>query len=168
MDLVRESGNEVIVNNPVIPNEQNEAVMKEASDSVFSGLQNLMNNRGPVGLKSLFNGVQNREIDNQELQEVTNQFSGNLSEKFGINSNFAKTIAAGLIPIVLSKLLGRAKNQNDSGFNIEDILGSLRGGNGNTGNPQGNLQTGTAGKSGLDRDGDGDTDLKDLMSMFGR
>ena len=37
--LVQQFGNDAVVRNDAIPNEQNEAVMNEASSSIISGLQ---------------------------------------------------------------------------------------------------------------------------------
>ena len=168
MDLVRESGQESVVNNPAVPNEHNEAVMQEASSSIFSGLQNMLQTGGPGALKGLFEGVQSGDQNHPAVQQVANQFSGNLMQKFGLGSGIAKSIAISLIPVVLSKLMGRAQSagNSNSGFSITNILGSLMGG----GQPQmagaGGGLSGIGNSLGLDRDGDGDTDMKDLMGMF--
>ncbi len=178
MELVRNSGQQAVVENPEVPNEQNEAVMEEASSSIFSGMQQMVQTGGPGALKNLFQGVENGDTDNPEVQQVANQFSGNLQQKFGMNAGTAKSIAISMIPVVLGQLMNRSRNSDgNSGFSIGNILGSLMGGGGQQsgngapggdgGGMMGNLSNmGT--KFGLDKDGDGDTDLKDLMSMFGK
>jgi hypothetical protein len=179
MDLVRESGQQTVVENPAVPNEQNEAVMQEASSSIFSGLQNVMQTGGPGALKNLFEGVESGDHSHPAVQQVASQTSNNLSEKFGLNSGAAKSIAASLIPVVLAKLMNRSRNaDSSSGFSIGNILASLTGGTSQPGVPGGNQQQGSGdimgnisrmgAKFGLDKDGDGDTDLNDLMRMFGR
>ena len=175
MELVRDSGQQTVVENPDVPNEHNEAVMQEASSSIFSGLQNMMQTGGPGALKSLFQGVQSGDTNHPAVQQVANQFSGNLMQKFGLNSGAAKAIAISLIPMVLSKLMHRSQNaDSSSGFSIGNILGSLMGGGSQPsgmGQPQqagGGMLSNLGTKFGLDKDGDGDTDMKDLMSMFGR
>ena len=189
MELVRESGQQAVVENPAVPNEHNEAVMQEASSSIFSGLQNMMQTGGPGALKGLFEGVQSGDNNHPAVQQVANQFSGNLMQKFGLNSSAAKAIALSLIPIVLGKLMHRSQNApQGSGFSIGNILGSLMGGGGiggalgglmgggqqaqprqapaQSGGLMGNLSS-MGVKLGFDKDGDGDTDLNDLMAMFG-
>lgn len=180
MELVRQSGQQTVVENPAVPNQYNEAVMEEASSSIFSGLQNQLQTGGPGALKTLFQGVESGDTNNPAVQQVANQFSGNIMQKFGLDSGAAKALAISLIPMVLSKLMNRSRGaDSNSGFSIGNILGSLMGGGAaqpsGFGQPQrqqgggmmGNLSNmGT--KFGLDKDGDGDTDLKDLMSMFGR
>jgi len=183
MELVRDSGQQTVVENPEVPNEKNEAVMEEASSSIHCGLKDMLQTGGPGALKRLFEGVQSGDNDNPAVQQVANQFSGNLTQKLGIGSGTAKSIAGKLIPAVLGKLMNRSKNaESDSSFSIGNILGSLSGGDGQLegpgqpdgpGQPQG--EGGLMGKIsnmgtrlGLDKDGDGDTDLKDLLSMFRR
>jgi len=178
LELVRQNGQQAVVENPAVPNEQNEAVMHEASTSIFSGLQNMMQQGGPGALKGLFEGVQSGDTNNPAVQQVANQFSGNLMQKFGLDSNAAKSIAVSLIPMVLGKLMNRSQSaDSNSGFSIGNILGSLMGGGPNNA-PAGGAQTGGGGmmgnlsslgaKVGLDKDGDGDTDLSDLMAMFSK
>ena len=38
-ELVKQFGGEAVVNNPAVPNEQNDAVMQEAGGSILSGLK---------------------------------------------------------------------------------------------------------------------------------
>jgi hypothetical protein len=171
MELVRESGQQAVVENPAVPNEQNEAVMQEASASIYRGLQDTAQTGGPGALKNLFQSLQNGDTNNPGVQQVADHFSGNLMQKFGMNSGAAKSLAASLIPMVLGQLMNRSRNADDSsGFSIGNILGSLMGGSqtqSGGGGLMGNLNSmGT--KFGLDKDGDGDTDLNDLMSMFRR
>src|SRR5688500_13738706 len=96
MELVRESGQQTVVQNPAVPNEQNEAVMQEATTSIQSGLQQVAQTGGAGGLKNLFQGVQNGDNDNPQVQQLTNQFSGNMMQKFGMNAGTAKSLAASL------------------------------------------------------------------------
>lgn len=168
MNIVRQEGQQTVVENPAVPNEQNEAVMQEASSSVMSSMQGMMQQGGPGALKSLFEGVQSGNTDHPAVQQVTNNFSGNPMQKFGMNSGAAKALAVSLIPMVLSKLMHRAKT-GGSGFDIGSILGSLTGGNnaGPAAQSSGGGMLGSLGSM-LDKNGDGHTDLKDLMSMFGR
>jgi len=81
---------------------------------------------------------------------MQNGFVENIMQKFGINGDAAKGIAASLIPMVLSQLTkGNAAPgaANAGGFDISTVTNML-------------------GKMGMDKDGDGDLDLKDVTKMF--
>lgn len=183
MQIIQQQGQQSVVANPDIPNEHNDAVMQEASSSITSGMTQMLEQGGPGAIKQLFEGVQSGDNSNPQVQSLSNNFAGNIMEKFGINANAAKALAVSLIPVVLSKVMGRAKDPNEPGFNLGSILGSLMGGGSNA-TPQqqpqvagapapagggmdwmGTLSTMGA-KFGLDKNGDGKTDLQDLMKMF--
>jgi hypothetical protein len=181
MELVRESGQKTVVENPEVPNEHNEAVMQEATTSIQNGMQQIARTGGPGALKTLFQGVESGDHNNPQMQQLTNNVSGDLMQKLGLNSGIAKTIAISLIPMVLGKLMGRSRGaEQGSGFSMGNILGSLLGGGslanmipgmGGGGSTQqqsggGGMLSNMGSKLGLDRDGDGDTDLQDLMGMF--
>jgi hypothetical protein len=187
MEIIQQQGQQTVVANPEVPNEHNQEVMREAANSIQGQMQGLLQQGGPAALKNLFEGVQNGDNNNPAVQGMTNNFAGSIMEKFGLNSGAAKALAVSLIPVVLGKLMNRAKDPNDNGINIGSILGSLMGGaagspgsvyGGNNAAPQGMPQQAGAGgdvmgqlsqmgtKFGLDKNGDGKTDLSDLMKMF--
>jgi hypothetical protein len=167
MQLVRESGQQSVIENPEVPNEHNEAVMQEAGSSIAGSVQNLMQTEGPGAVQSLLEGVQNGDTSHPAVQQVSNNFAGNLIQKFGLNSGAAQSVAASLIPLVLGKLANRAGG-GGSGFNIGNILGSLGGGAGQAGGGALGGLSSVGAKLGLDKDGDGDVDLSDLGSIFKR
>ena len=63
MDLVREHAQGAVVNNPAIPNEQNEAVMGAATESIASGLQQELASGNTDGVLSLLSGAENGARD---------------------------------------------------------------------------------------------------------
>jgi hypothetical protein len=171
MQLVQQHAPQVLSNNPEVPASQQQAVAQEATHSIFSGMQQMLQTGGPGALKGLFQGAQAQDPNNPQVQQISNQFAGNLSQKMGISGGVAKSIGAALIPMVLSQIFNRTKDPNDHSFNIKDMLGSLMGGGGAgmlggvLGNVLGHGGSGS-GRSMLDRNGDGKTDLSDLMGMF--
>lgn len=101
--------------------------------------------------------------DNPVVQNVSGNVIQNLMNKFNLDQGSANNIAGGLVPSVLKNLVSRTNNPGDNSFDIQGIFNQLSGGK--TGGMD------IAGliakfKGGLDKDGDGDTDLKDIMAMF--
>ncbi len=172
-EFIKNQAENILTQNPDINDAQNDQVYAEAENVITNGLKSM----NPGELEMLQNKVANGAInvDSPEIQGFTNQFTDSITSKLGLNGNTAKAIAAAIIPLLLSKLLGNKSNNaaTTGGFNLESILGSmLGGGNANAGNQQGGngglmdtiSQIGA--KFGLDKDGDGDVDLNDLKKML--
>jgi hypothetical protein len=160
--LVQQYGGDAVVNNPAVPNEHNEAVINEASSSIFSGLQKIASEGGAEQLAGLFNGTSSIDSSNPVVQQITQQLSGNLGQKFGISSEASSGIAASMIPQILSSLVNKAKDPNDSSFNISDIISSI---SGNSGQASGIMDTISkyGVQFGLDQNADGKLDVADVM-----
>src|SRR5215217_454957 len=90
--LVQEFGADAVVKNEAIPNEQNEAVLKETSNSIFSSLQKIASQ---ADLSQIAGILQGKDIDknNPVIHEITTQVSSSLTEKLGINSATATSTA---------------------------------------------------------------------------
>lgn len=105
-------------------------------------------------------------VTNNISQQLSGGVIQNLMDKFGLDQGAAGNIAGGLIPSVLSNLVSKTNDANDSSFNIQSIFNSLSGGQTSNMNIAGLLSKVQGG--GLDLDGDGDTDLQDLMLVFSK
>lgn len=166
LNLVKEFSGEAIVNNPAIPNNRNEEVIADATQSIQGGFQDLLSQGKINDVLRFFGGDSNPAAQSG----ITEQISGNLIQsligKFGIDKQAAGGIASSLIPGILSSLVSRTNNSNDSSFNIQSLLNSFSGGKTANINVQGLLDKFKGGS--LDIDGDGDTDLQDLMGLLGK
>ncbi|AYN03217.1 DUF937 domain-containing protein [Flavobacterium sp. 140616W15] len=162
--LVQQYGGSSVVNNAAIPNEQNEAVLNETSSSILSGLQKIASEGGVEQLAGLFQG--NSPIDNSNpvVQQLTQQLTGNLGEKFGLSTEASSNVASSMIPQILGSLVGKAKDPNDSSFQISDIINAI---SGNGGQASGIMETINkyGMQFGLDQNADGKVDISDAMEL---
>jgi hypothetical protein len=166
--LIQQSGQQSVINNPEVPNQYNDGVIAEAQNAIISTFGQLNANGETQQVNEALESA-----DHPVTQNIQQNFAGNIMEKFGINGATAASIAATLIPTVLNAIKGGQQGGGaGNGFNIQDILSSIAGGNfggalGGLGG--GNIQStisNIGGKLGLDKDGDGDVDLNDLTKMF--
>jgi hypothetical protein len=164
--LVQQFGNDAVVKNDAVPNEQNEAVMQEASNSILDGLKNMAAEGNISDLSSLFQGNNASDTSNPVVQKLTEQLTGNLGEKFGLSSDAASGVAGSLIPKVLGSLVGNAKDPNHKGFEVADIVNAISGGNGNAGLMDAVSKYG--GQFGLDQNADGKVDMSDAMAAVSK
>ncbi|WP_300976786.1 DUF937 domain-containing protein [Flavobacterium sp.] len=161
--LVQQFGEDAVVKNSAIPNEQNEAVLQEAGTSIFSSLQNMASEGGVEQLAGLLQGNTAQDSSNPAVQQITQQLTGSLSEKFGISGEAASGVAGDMIPKILGGLMGKANDPNDS-FQISDIIGAIAGNSAQTGGIMDTISKyGT--QFGLDQNADGKVDISDAMDL---
>ena len=173
-NLIKEQAAEPVINNPVIPNEKNDAVIADATHSVADGLQGVLAGGGLQNILSMFGGGNAGDasglLNNPIVSSIIGNFTNKLVSNHGVDSNQASGIASNLIPSVISNLISKTNNPSDSSFNINSIIGSLTGGGGQAaagtsgGFDFGSLVSKFAGGAGLDANGDGKVDLSDIIS----
>lgn len=131
VNLVKQFGGEAVVNNPQIPNEQNDNVMAEATHSITGGLQNAIAGGGLQNVLGLLSGQGGQGgsgiMGNSIVQSIIGSFAGKLLSKYGISPQIAGPLATSLIPNVINGLVSKTNDPNDSSFNLQSILGSLTG-----------------------------------------
>ena len=165
LNLVKEQAQGPVVDNPAVPNDQNDAVIHAATASIASGLQEEIANGNTSQVLSLLGGAGAApDPQNPVVNRISGNFVDTLLQKFNLDAGAAKQIAGTLIPSVLGSLVNKTNNPNDNSFNLQSILNSLTGGK-----AQGLDLSGILGRlagGGLDKDGDGDVDLQDLMGAL--
>lgn len=162
--LVKEMGAAPVIENPVVPNEQNEAVLVSATQSVTEEMQTTLAGGGLQQVLSLFGGQNTgSEAGSHPLvQSILANFSGKLTGQHGLSTDQAGQVAGDLIPSVLSQLVNRTNDPGDSRFDLNGLIGSLTGGGGQLPDMNGILSRFS--KGGLDADGDGKVELEDIIS----
>lgn len=166
LQLAQQHGNDAVVKNNAIPNEQNQAVIEEAGGSILSGLQDMVAGGNFGDIAGMLSGKAPIDMNNPLVKELAGKVTGNLGAKFGLSSEAAGGVAEGLIPQILSGLVNKAKDPNDSSFEVSDIVNALSGGNGNSGLMDAVSQFG--GQFGLDQNGDGKVDMQDAMDAVSK
>jgi hypothetical protein len=129
-NLVRGEAKETVIDNPEVPNEQNDEVVAEATNTVASGLRNVVAGGGVQSLLGLFGGGSNKKsiLSNPIVSMMMGHFASKLMNKFSMNSNQANNLSGNLIPNVLGRLINKTNDPNDSTFTLEKLLGSITGG----------------------------------------
>jgi len=135
-DLVKGNATDTVINNPDVPNEYNNEVVAEATNTVASGMRNIVAGGGIQSLLSLFRGGGGNKkslLSNPIVSMMMGHFAGKLMNKFNMNNNQANSLSGNLIPNVLSSLINKTNDPNDSRFSLENLLGSITGNKSNTG-----------------------------------
>ncbi|RYF86627.1 MAG: hypothetical protein EOO03_11575 [Chitinophagaceae bacterium] len=136
-NLVKENAKEPVVNNSDIPNDQNDAVVAEATNTVASGLRNMVAGGGLQNIISMFTGGGQQQqgsdgksslLSNPIVSMMIGHFAGKLMSKYNIGGNQANNVASNLIPQVISGLISKTNDSSNSSFSIENLLNSITGG----------------------------------------
>lgn len=163
LNMVKEQAGAAIIQNPDIPNERNEEAVADVTNNIAGGLQQALAGGQFNDVLRLLGG-QGGDLQSNPL---ANQLSGNavesLMNKFNLNQGQAGNVVNSLLPGVLQKLISKTNDPSDNSIDLQSIFSSLTGGKTGGLDLQGLL--GRVTKGGLDRDGDGDTDLNDIINM---
>ena len=142
-NLVKEYGQQTVVDNPAIPNSQNNEVLAEATHTITGGLQNMLAGGGLQDIISLFTGGGNRNqqggqnggisnlLKNPAVAMMIGNLVNNLISKFKMSPSQATNVSNNLVPDVLNGLITRTTSNDPSNdaFDLNDLIGSLTGGN---------------------------------------
>ena len=161
-NLVKGSASESVINNPDVPNEQNNEVVAEATNTVASGLRNMVAGGGLQNIISLLGGKDNNQqqgnggiMNNPIISMMIGHFAGKLMSKFKMDGQQANNVASNLIPNVISNMINKTNDPNDSSFSLEKLLKSITGGQSEQVVQEQQQTTGNAGFN-----------LSDLISQF--
>jgi len=141
-ELVKEFGKEAVIDNPDVPNEENNAVLAEATNTITGGMQNMLAGGGLQDLISLFTGGNNNQSNTQSrgiggllknpiVSMMVGHLISKLVGKFNMSPAKASNISNNLIPNVLNGLISKTTSNDPSNdaFDFNDLIGSLTGGN---------------------------------------
>lgn len=181
-NLVKNGAEQEIINNPMIPNEENNHAVGMATDAIFNGLQGSLASGGLKDVLGMFAGKSGLNTANPLVGGIVNNLVGGLTQKFGLDSQAAGSIASSLIPSVLGKMVSKTNDPADPSFDMNGIIGSLTGGSSSQGSPVELPGLAQAGGSGIDFSGilksmtggsadsdrDGSFGLDDLSGIIGK
>ena len=134
-NLVKGSAGDSVINNPDVPNEHNNEVVAEATNTVASGLRNMVAGGGLQNIISMFtnsggqqSGGKSGLLSNPIVNMMIGHFAGKLMSKFNLGGSQANNVASSLIPNVISGLINKTNDPNNSTFSLEGLLNSITGG----------------------------------------
>ncbi len=180
-DIVKQFGQDAVVNNPEVPNEHNEEVMADATKTIASGFQNIVAGGGFQNILDLFKGGGATAggngsggigglLKNPIVTMMVGYFISKLVGKYKMSPSSASNVANSLIPNALSGLINQTNDPNNAGFTLDGLIGSLTGGGqseqsigGGGGGMLQNLLEQFTGGGGASAGGNGGFDIQDII-----
>lgn len=136
-ELVKNNAAETVVNNPDVPNEYNDDVIAEATNTVASGMRNVVAGGGTESLVSLFGNKDGASGSGNSLSSLMRNpivsmmighFASKLMSKYKLGGTQANSVAGSLIPSVISALINKNGGGSEGGFSLDGLLNSITGG----------------------------------------
>jgi hypothetical protein len=153
LDLIKQNAGAAIIDNPAIPNTQNEAAITTTGNSIVDSLKKMVAGGNAQDLINLFNHQGGNIANTPAAQQISGGVIQSLMDKFGLGQAAAGGIASNLIPTVLQSLVSKTNDPNDNSFDIKGIISHLAGGQSQVGGMDiqsliGRFTGGTAGAGG--------------------
>ena len=173
LELVKQQGQQSVVQNTEVHNEKNNEVMMEAASTITGGLQNMLSGGGLQNIISMFSGDQSQSRNGILSNPITSMMIGhlanNLMKKMNLSPAVANTVANNIIPGVLNNLVNNTRSSDpaNSGFNLNSLISDLTGGKAAPQTSGVDFQ-GLIGQLGADTNGDGKVDLSDVIGAVSR
>ena len=119
--------------NQTVPSSQKNDIAAEATNTIASGMRNMVAGGGLESLVSMFsNGGQQKQgnglLSNPIVSMMVGHFTEKLMSKFNLNSHDASNVASSMIPDVIGNLVNKSNDPNNSSFSLEGLLNSITGG----------------------------------------
>lgn len=132
-NLVKGEAQQSVINNTDVPNEQNDEIVAEATNTVASGLRNVVAGGGAQNLLSLFGKGDQQQgggglLSNPIVNMMIGHFADKLMNKYKLGGSQASSIAGSLIPNVLNGLVNKTNDPSNNGFSLDGLLNSITGG----------------------------------------
>jgi len=137
-ELVKGFGKKTVVENPEVPNEHNNDVMAEATNTVAGGFKNVIAGGGLESIISLFQnrgqaqpGSSNSVVGllkNPMVAMMVGHLISKLTGKYKMNASSAGNVATNLIPNVIDDLVAKTQDPNNGEFTREKLIAWRTGG----------------------------------------
>lgn len=136
-NIVKQFGQDTVVDNPDVPNEHNNEVLADATKTITSGFQNVLAGGGFQNILDLFKGGGNTGnagggigglLKNPMVTMMVGYFISKLVGKYKMAPASASNVANSLIPNALNGIINQTNDPNNAGFTLDGLIGSLTGG----------------------------------------
>ncbi len=136
-NIVKQFGQDTVVNNPDVPEEYNQDVMADATKTIASGFQNIMAGGGFQNILDLFKGGGTSAagktgglgglLKNPIVTMMVGYFISKLVSKYKMSPSSASNVANSLIPNALNSLIQQTNDPSNESATIDNLVGELVG-----------------------------------------
>jgi hypothetical protein len=128
--LVEQNAGEAIVKNKAIPDQHNNAAIQAVAQQIFNGLKTQASQGNLQQIAGMFQGGTKASLTNNPMvTQLISQVAGTVASKFGVSPQAAQSMAASLLPTVMSQFVKKTNDPNDNTFDLTNVMRGLSGNN---------------------------------------
>lgn len=128
MKLVEQNAQQSILENKAIPDQLNNAAIKEVTNQIYNGLQGQVSGGNIQQVINMFHPVGNKQ-PSPVLASIQETVTNNLAAKFNIAPEVARAVAQQIVPQVLNQVIKKTNDPRDIDFDLQQMLRRLSGNN---------------------------------------
>ena len=126
--LVEESAQQAIVQNKAIPDQFNNAAIKEVTNQIFTSLKGQVSQGNMQQVIAMFQTGAGRTMGaNPVVTTIISSVTTSLQTKFGVSPDVAQSVANGLVPQVMSQVIKKANDPQDIEFDLQQMMRGMTG-----------------------------------------
>lgn len=124
--LVKSNAGTAVIANPLIPAENHEAIINDASSSIIDVLKAQIETGKLKDIVKYFQfpGIY---VSNPLIGTTVNKFANKLNNYYGLEPSDALATAKALIPAVMQQLIDKSKSEINNDFSLSHLLEVLGG-----------------------------------------
>jgi len=130
LKLVEQSAQQPIVQNKAIPDQFNNAAIKDVTQQILSTLKSEIANGNMQQIVGLFQTGGKSLNAHPVIGNINQSVINSLVSKFGINASLAQTIASEVVPNVIGQVIRKANDPKDIDFDLQQMMRSMSGNSG--------------------------------------
>lgn len=126
LKLVEQNAGQAIVGNKAIPDQLNNAAIKEVTNQIFNGLKGQVTRGNMEQVISLFQGGATKATS-PVIDSIIQTVTSSLSSKFSIAPDVARSVADKIVPPVMNQVIKKTNDPRDIDFDLQQMLRGMSG-----------------------------------------
>ena len=128
--VVEDSAQQAIVQNKAIPDQFNNAAIKEVTNQIISTLKGQVAQGNIQQVVTMFQpGAAKTLGTNTIVASIISSVTGSLQSKFGISPEIAQSVANNVVPSVITQVIRKANDPQDIDFDLQQMMRGMTGNN---------------------------------------
>jgi hypothetical protein len=128
LKIVEQGAQKTIVQNKAIPDQLNNAAIKEVTSQILNSLKGQVNAGNIQQVVAMFQSGAGRSMGSNPLvSNIISTVAGSLTSKFNIPGEVAQSVASNLVPGVMSEVIRKTNDPKDIDFDLQQMIRGMSG-----------------------------------------